>query len=223
MGFQKANDYIEVNERIVEFREKYPNGSLQPVDPTKPYEFFPADNPTMVIYAAAAYRTPDDPRPGIGVVSEPYPGKTPYTKGSELANAETSAWGRAMVAALAVDAKRGIASASEVLARQADSEAESTPKRGRKPKDEDAGDDGAVGWALAATKKALKDNQVPAPAVKELIAGFDNPKWVGLSDVDTVEGLNEIKAWAEGYQEARRKLAESEDPWGSPPEGDGDA
>lgn len=122
MAFKKADDYVEVNERIVEFREKYPDGSLQPVDPLKPYEFYPPENPVMIIYGAAAYRTPDDPRPGIGYVSEPYPGKTPYTKNSELANAETSAWGRAIVAALAADAKRGIASAQEVRNRQAENE-----------------------------------------------------------------------------------------------------
>lgn len=122
MAFKKADDYVEVNERIVEFREKYPDGSLQPVDPYKPYAFYPEENPVMIIYGAAAYRTPDDARPGIGYVSEPYPGKTPYTRNSELANAETSAWGRAIVAALAADTKRGIASAVEVRNRKAEQE-----------------------------------------------------------------------------------------------------
>ena len=43
------------------------------------------------------------------------PGLTPYTKNSELQNAETSAWGRALVAVLAADTKEGVASADEVL------------------------------------------------------------------------------------------------------------
>ncbi|MGW0245100.1 hypothetical protein ACWDYH_00520 [Nocardia goodfellowii] len=132
MGFQKANDYVEVNERIVEFREKYPDGSLQPVNPEKPYEVREIGGDTVIVYTAAAYRTPADPRPGIGVAQEAYPGKTPYTKGSEIQNAETSAWGRAMIAAMAVDAKRGIASANEVRNRQAEQEQTPAPARAKK-------------------------------------------------------------------------------------------
>ena len=47
------------------------------------------------------------------------PGKTPYTRDSEVMVAETSAWGRAIVAALAGDTKRGVASKEEVLNRVA--------------------------------------------------------------------------------------------------------
>ncbi|CAM4136632.1 hypothetical protein NONI108955_11170 [Nocardia ninae] len=124
MGFEKNDEYVEVPERIVEFRTKYPEGSLQPVNPAEPYKVENIDGQTVITYAAAAYRTPHDPRPGIGVAQEPFPGRTPYTKGSEIQNAETSAWGRAMVAAMAVDTKRGIASAVEVRNRKAEQEAE---------------------------------------------------------------------------------------------------
>jgi hypothetical protein len=51
---------------------------------------------------------------------EIFPGRTPYTRGSELQNAETSAWGRAIIAVGAADAKRGIASRQEVEARRAE-------------------------------------------------------------------------------------------------------
>jgi hypothetical protein len=83
---------------------------------------------TMIVYVAAAYRTPDDPRPGIGVAWEPFPGRTPYTLGSELMNAETSAWGRAIIATLASDSKRGVSSREEVRNRQAEREPEPPPK-----------------------------------------------------------------------------------------------
>lgn len=122
MAFEKSSTYVEVNERIVEFRTKYPDGSFQPLDLANPYEFREVGGQQLVIYAAAAYRTPDDARPGVGVASEPFPGKTSFTKGSELMNAETSAWGRAIVAALAADTKRGIASAQEVRNRQAEAD-----------------------------------------------------------------------------------------------------
>ncbi len=62
---------------------------------------------------AWAYRTPDDPRPGTGWATEQVPGKTQFTRGSEVSNLETSCWGRAM-AALGIATKKGIASANEV-------------------------------------------------------------------------------------------------------------
>jgi hypothetical protein len=73
---------------------------------------------SYMVYSAAAYRTPDDQLPGVGWAYEPIPGPTNFTRDSELQNAETAAWGRAMVAALAVDTKKGIASSEEVRNRQ---------------------------------------------------------------------------------------------------------
>jgi hypothetical protein len=112
-------DYIDVATRIVEFREKFPQGSLQQVS----YEFVNVNGKDWIIYTAAAYRSPDDARPGIGTAWEPIPGPTNFTRDSEVQNAETAAWGRAMVAALAVDTKKGIASSEEVRNRQVKSSA----------------------------------------------------------------------------------------------------
>lgn len=79
---------------------------------------------TFIVYTAAAYRTPTDTTPGIGTAWEPFPGLTPYTRDSELQNAETSAWGRAIVAALASESK-SVASAEDVRnRRQAEPEQE---------------------------------------------------------------------------------------------------
>lgn len=105
-------NYNEVADRIREFRTKFPDGSLQQVD----LKFIDFAGKSWVVYTAAAYRSPDDERPGIGTAWEPVPGLTPYTKNSEVMVAETSAWGRAMVAALAVDAQK-VASADEVANR----------------------------------------------------------------------------------------------------------
>jgi hypothetical protein len=112
--------YVDVATRIAEFRDKHPDGSLQPADLARPYAQMTIGADEFVVVVAAAYRSADDLRPGIGMAYEPYPGRTPYTRGSELQNAETSAWGRAIVAALAADTKRGVASADEVRNRQAD-------------------------------------------------------------------------------------------------------
>ena len=120
-GFN-IDDYKTVPERIAEFKAIYPHGSLQPADRSKPYAIENVGDvgamKTFIVYAAAAYRTPDDPCPGIGVAWEPFPGRTPYTRDSELQNAETSAWGRAIVAALASDTSKGVASREEVQTRR---------------------------------------------------------------------------------------------------------
>ncbi len=99
------SDYVPVNERVDAFMKVYPEGSLQSeiVELTA----------SRVTVKAFAYRTPSDPRPGIGHSSLEIPGATPYTRGSEIENAETSAWGRA-IAALGFEVKRGIASVEEV-------------------------------------------------------------------------------------------------------------
>lgn len=131
MGY--ADDYVDVPTRIAEFRAQYPEGSLQPADLSRPFWIETisgtdkngqaAVEQTFICYAAAAYRHPDDPRPGIGLAYEVFPGRTNFTRGSELMNAETSAWGRAIIAVLAADSRRGIASAEEVRNRQAERDA----------------------------------------------------------------------------------------------------
>jgi hypothetical protein len=123
---RSLDDYIDVAQRIADFRERHPEGTLQAHEPWRlvQAEGFEKDgtliHQTFVVYVAAAYRAPDDERPGIGVAWEVFPGRTPYTRGSELMNAETSAWGRAIIAVGASDSKRGIASQEEVRNRQAE-------------------------------------------------------------------------------------------------------
>lgn len=114
MSQKFATDYIDVAERIVEARAQYPNGRLRPADPAKPYTIENIDGQTYIVVVAAFYRDADDQLPGIGMAYEVFPGKSNFTRGSELQNAETSAWGRAMVAALVADTKRGVVSANEV-------------------------------------------------------------------------------------------------------------
>lgn len=113
------DDYVTVAERIELFREKHPDGSLQAeiVEHTD----------SRVTVKAWAYRTPDDLRPGVAHSALSIPGSTPYTRGSELENAETSAFGRAIVAALAADTKRGIATQDDVRKASTDKSAAGAP------------------------------------------------------------------------------------------------
>lgn len=123
------DDYVDVAERIQDFKDTHPHGSLQTIGweivtvsgMTK--EGKPAPPQTFVVYRAAAYRTANDPTPGQGIAWEIFPGRTPYTKDSELMNAETAAWGRAIIA-LGLVANRSLASRQEVRNRRADQEAD---------------------------------------------------------------------------------------------------
>jgi hypothetical protein len=112
-----AEDYIPVNERIAAFIAQYPSGSLRPLWPDEPYRVLGEGETKWLVYAACAFRTPDDPAPGVGLAWEPVPGRTPYTRGSELMVAETSAWGRAL-AAIGIATNKSIASAEEVRSAQ---------------------------------------------------------------------------------------------------------
>ena len=124
-----AEDYIPVNERIAAFIRQYPGGSLRPLWPDEPYRVLGEGDTKWIVYGACAYRTPDDPAPGVGLAWEPVPGRTPYTRGSELMVAETSAWGRAL-AAIGIATNKSIASAEEV--RSAQERTQSPQKRGSK-------------------------------------------------------------------------------------------
>lgn len=106
-------DYVDVDARLRWFFELFPEGSLQAEVLVGPETGSP-----VITVKAYAYRTQDDQHPGIGHASEVYPGTTPYTKGSELMNAETSAWGRAL-AAIGAPTKGHVASADEVVGAQA--------------------------------------------------------------------------------------------------------
>lgn len=119
MSFDLGN-YRDVADRMGDLFDKYPDGRLR-----GSYEVVTIGDRVFIAYTAECYRSEDDTKPAIGVAWEPFPGRTPYTKDSELQNAETSAWGRAILAAGASTTKHGIASRDEVRNRQAE------PKRPR--------------------------------------------------------------------------------------------
>jgi hypothetical protein len=103
-------DYVEVKDRIKVFYELFGQGRLV----TANYELTrePDDKPKVIV-TAYAYRTTDDPHPGVGTSWMYLPGKTSYTLGSEIENVETSAWGRA-IGALGILIDKSIASANEI-------------------------------------------------------------------------------------------------------------
>jgi hypothetical protein len=103
-------DYVEVKDRIRIFYELYAQGRLVTEEVQLTNE---PDGVPRVLVRAAAYRSSEDEHPARGWSWMELPGKTTYTRGSELENTETSAWGRA-IAALGILVDKSIASAQEV-------------------------------------------------------------------------------------------------------------
>lgn len=95
MAFDKSalKDYVDVAERIRAWYEAYPNARIE----TSVLEH----TEKRVVVEAKAYRgeAPDEKPAGVGHSAMQIPGATPYTRGSEIENCETSAVGRALVMA----------------------------------------------------------------------------------------------------------------------------
>lgn len=108
-----ADNYVSVAERIDEFLRKHPDGRIQTE--------IAKHTDTVVIMRATVYRSPEDTCPSVAHSQLGIPGKTNFTRDSEVENAETSAVGRAL-AFMGFETKRGIASQEEVQSRHADHE-----------------------------------------------------------------------------------------------------
>jgi hypothetical protein len=102
------SDYVDVKTRIELFYAKFPEGSIQ-------FEYCGVmeGNPDFIWGIARVYRSPDDLLPCTGTCSELAQGKTAFTRGSELANLETSAIGRA-IGALGIGLGKSMATKQEV-------------------------------------------------------------------------------------------------------------
>lgn len=99
-------DYVEVSERIAAWFEAYPDGRIE--------TDIVSMTDKMVVTKSRCYRSADttEAPAGIGHSMLAIPGATPYTKGSELENCETSSVGRALV--MAGIPSKNIASGHEI-------------------------------------------------------------------------------------------------------------
>lgn len=85
-------NYMGANQRLLLALAKYPQ--LRVVEePAVLREDWPGG--PVLVCTVRLYRDPDDQLPVIASVTEQIPGKTPYTRGSEMMNGFTSALGRA--------------------------------------------------------------------------------------------------------------------------------
>jgi hypothetical protein len=106
-------DYVEVKDRLRAALERYPHLRVVEEHAT----ITEVGDRQFLICRVAVHRTQDDPLPMVAAAWEPLPGRTPYTKDSELMVGMTSALGRAL-GYMGFGITKSIASANEVEARQ---------------------------------------------------------------------------------------------------------
>lgn len=125
-----AEDYIDVAERLRAWYEAYPNARIE----TEIVSL----NEKNVVVKAWAYRgeAADEKPAGTGHASMAIPGSTPYTRGSELENTETSAVGRALVMA-GLPSKK-VASGDEIRSKAGVAKLPATPERDKVRVDDEA-------------------------------------------------------------------------------------
>jgi hypothetical protein len=127
-GFD-LGDYVTVPQREALFYKNHPDGRIVASTP----EIRTIGDRIFIEVTASVFRSPEDLLPCVASAWEPFPGRTPYTKDSEMMNAETSAIGRALAAA-GIAVNRSLASAEEVRNRQAERDVPSEPPVKAKPK-----------------------------------------------------------------------------------------
>jgi len=107
------DNYVDVATRLTLALERWPELRIQETG----REIITIDGKPVLVCQITVWRTPDDPVPSIASAAEPIPGKTPYTRDSELMVGFTSALGRAL-GYMGIGLNGSIASANEVAARQ---------------------------------------------------------------------------------------------------------
>jgi len=86
------SNYVDVPSRFALALDKWPD--LRVVESAP--EVVTVGDQTFISVTMTVYRTPDYLIPARGCAWEPIPGKSSFTRGSEMMNASTSALGRAI-------------------------------------------------------------------------------------------------------------------------------
>jgi hypothetical protein len=122
MNAFNLGDYVDVPTRLAEALKRWPDLRIQESKPV----IVTVDNQQYVEISCTVWRDCTDLMPTIAYCWEPIPGKTPYTRGSEMMNASTSCLGRSL-GMMGMHIGKSIASRNEVEARQPGPLAEVVP------------------------------------------------------------------------------------------------
>ena len=113
MSTFNLGDYVDVPTRLAEALKRWPDLRIQETKPV----IVTVDNQQYVEISCTVWNDASDLLPTVAYCWEPIPGRTPYTKGSEMMNASTSCLGRAL-GMKGMGIGKSIASRNEVQARQ---------------------------------------------------------------------------------------------------------
>ena len=113
-------NYVDVPTRFAMALERWPELRIVENRP----EIITIGDKVFIAVTVQAWRTPDDQIPAQNTAWEIFPGATPFTRGSEMMNASTSALGRVLGFMMSFGPK--MASAEEVRNRQPDTVAPAT-------------------------------------------------------------------------------------------------
>jgi len=111
MAAPDLSNYVDVATRIKLLIDKYPDASIICTVPKV------VEVAGHIFIEVTAHVKCDETRQAVASAWEPFPGKTPYTRDSEMMNAETSAIGRA-IGALGIGLTGSMATSNEVANRQ---------------------------------------------------------------------------------------------------------
>ena len=111
------SNYVDVPTRFALALERWPELRIIENRP----EIITVGDKTFISVTVQAWRTPEDPVPAQNTAWEIFPGATPFTRGSEMMNASTSALGRVLGFMMSFGPK--MASAEEVRNRQPETNA----------------------------------------------------------------------------------------------------
>jgi hypothetical protein len=106
------SNYVDVPTRFAMALERWPELRIVENRP----EIITIGDKVFIAVTVQAWRTPDDQIPAQNTAWEIFPGATPFTRGSEMMNASTSALGRVLGFMMSFGPK--MASAEEVRNRQ---------------------------------------------------------------------------------------------------------
>ena len=154
-------NYVDVPTRFAMALERWPELRLVENRP----EIITIGDKVFISVTVQAWRTPDDEIPAQNTAWEIFPGATPFTRGSEMMNASTSALGRVLGFMMSFGPK--MASAEEVRNRQQTSAPATLVRQPEKPRTATLGANASNAPTTAQMNllRAL-DHQGPAPDTK---------------------------------------------------------
>ena len=155
------SNYVDVPTRFAMALERWPELRLVENRP----EIITIGDKVFISVTVQAWRTPDDQIPAQNTAWEIFPGATPFTRGSEMMNASTSALGRVLGFMMSFGPK--MASAEEVRNRQTTSAPANLVRQPEKPRTASLGAN-AGNAPTPAQMNLLRalDHQGPAPDTK---------------------------------------------------------